>query len=77
MLGLVDWCSFTIGSYLPGEESRELQNRYILQVDTYLQPTILATVDQLIEHALQALRDTLPNEDRLTRKACSLKHLFC
>jgi hypothetical protein len=37
----------------------------------------LATVDQLINHALQALRDTLPAEDRLTKKVEKfLKYLF-
>lgn len=27
-----------------------------------------ASIDQLIDHALQALRDTLPAEDKLTKK---------
>uniref|UniRef100_A0A1I8A4W4 Proteasome subunit alpha type n=1 Tax=Steinernema glaseri TaxID=37863 RepID=A0A1I8A4W4_9BILA len=31
-----------------------------------------ATVDQLIEHALLALRDTLPNEDNLSKKNTSI-----
>lgn len=38
--------------------------------------SILATVEQLIEHALQALRDTLPAEDRLTRKVKNFKSEF-